>query len=246
MRVVISYGTSLVFHVAALTFLYQSTTTLPSYDIIEGRATIELMASAASRAEPEKELTKPIEVTLPQPSPSESSPAPFEVAKVSAVPVTKEAFRRLEPALDRPIPTTVVEPTRMSEEYALSTDAMELKRKPREPEKELAAVDSEATPASDANDGSDIDELPRPLSNRKVPYPAEAVRNRLTGRVLAAVWVAADGSVTRVTLDRSSGHEILDKAALEMLREWRFHPARRRGVPVPYEVNIPVNFGFAD
>lgn len=43
-------------------------------------------------------------------------------------------------------------------------------------------------------------------------YP-EAARGRLYGTLLLTVTIAADGSVTRVDINRSSGHKILDDAA---------------------------------
>ena len=73
-------------------------------------------------------------------------------------------------------------------------------------------------------------------------YPAIARRRGYEGEVLLAVVVAPDGTVSKVTVKKPSGHSLLDRAAVEAVSRWRFEPARRMGVPVSLEVDIPVRF----
>jgi protein TonB len=49
-------------------------------------------------------------------------------------------------------------------------------------------------------------------------YPDEAKRNRLYGNLLMHVAVRADGSVERIRVVRSSGHKLLDDAAVRIVR----------------------------
>lgn len=49
-------------------------------------------------------------------------------------------------------------------------------------------------------------------------YPDEARRENLSGSLLISVWVAKDGSVKKIKLHRSSGHQILDDAAVRIVR----------------------------
>ncbi len=49
-------------------------------------------------------------------------------------------------------------------------------------------------------------------------YPDEARRENLSGSLLISVWVAKDGSVKKIKLHRSSGHKILDDAAVRIVR----------------------------
>jgi protein TonB len=58
--------------------------------------------------------------------------------------------------------------------------------------------------------------------------------------------VAASGECTRADLRRSSGHAILDEAALRAVRGWRFVPALRDGRPVAAGVDIPIVFRLED
>jgi protein TonB len=49
-------------------------------------------------------------------------------------------------------------------------------------------------------------------------YPDEAKRRRLHGNLLMHVAVRADGSIERVRVVRSSGHKLLDDAAVRIVR----------------------------
>lgn len=80
------------------------------------------------------------------------------------------------------------------------------------------------------------------LDNPKPPYPLAARRAGLEGRVLLSVHVRADGSCAEVRLRQSSGHALLDDAALTTVRRWRFLPARRGDTPVESWVDVPVSF----
>jgi protein TonB len=49
-------------------------------------------------------------------------------------------------------------------------------------------------------------------------YPDEARRRQLSGNLLLDVALRADGSVERITVRRSSGHKVLDDAAVRIVR----------------------------
>ena len=54
--------------------------------------------------------------------------------------------------------------------------------------------------------------------NRKKRYPKEAKKARQEGVVTVRFTVHRDGSVSGVSIKRSSGHEILDQATLDLMR----------------------------
>jgi len=65
--------------------------------------------------------------------------------------------------------------------------------------------------------------------------------------VRVQVRVGADGRVLAVALAEGCGHRILDEAALEAVRSWRFQPGRdAAGAPVPAVVVVPVRFQILD
>lgn len=80
------------------------------------------------------------------------------------------------------------------------------------------------------------------LRNPPPRYPPAARRNGDEGTVLLRVLVAADGAAVKVELDRSSGSALLDNAALEAVRGWRFVPARRGQQNIEDWVRVPVVF----
>lgn len=75
------------------------------------------------------------------------------------------------------------------------------------------------------------------------PYPATALRQQLQGEVLLRVSIDASGKVEGVSVERSSGHRQLDQAARnQVLRHWRFAPARVNGQPAAAQGLVPINF----
>lgn len=84
-----------------------------------------------------------------------------------------------------------------------------------------------------------------PRANNPAPsYPASARRRGQEGRVLLQVEVLANGNAGSVTLEKSSGIDSLDAAALDTVRRWRFRPARKNGQPVAATVQIPIRFAL--
>jgi protein TonB len=76
-------------------------------------------------------------------------------------------------------------------------------------------------------------------------YPTAARRRGIEGRVLLEVAVDADGRAVAVRVAESSGHRLLDEAALRAVRDWRFTPARQDGRAVAAKVRVPVTFRLA-
>ena len=86
---------------------------------------------------------------------------------------------------------------------------------------------------------------PRFLLRYKPTYPAPARAQKLEGTVLLLVSVDAAGHVAGASLQRSCGHTILDRAALEAVRSWRFVPAYQADRAVPATVEVPIRFTFS-
>jgi len=82
------------------------------------------------------------------------------------------------------------------------------------------------------------------LNNPKPNYPRLARQRHWQGRVLLRVLVTADGRCGELSVYRGSGHDILDEAALEAVRQWRFVPGQRGGEAVTSWVNVPIEFAL--
>lgn len=80
------------------------------------------------------------------------------------------------------------------------------------------------------------------LNNPLPVYPALARRMRMEGTVMLKVLVSKDGSPLKVEVASTSRYEVLDKAAAEAVKNWRFIPARQGDTQVDAWVQVPVAF----
>jgi len=71
-------------------------------------------------------------------------------------------------------------------------------------------------------------------------YPRECIRKGQQGEVILLVQVSADGDVLSVEVQQSSGHRLLDRAAVKSVERLRFVPATRDGVPVSSTLELPL------
>lgn len=87
--------------------------------------------------------------------------------------------------------------------------------------------------------GGDIRE-PRKVFDVTPVYPAIARAARVDGTVIIEATIARDGSVRDARLLRSA--PMLDQAALDAVRQWRYTPSLLNGVPVEVLVTVTVRF----
>ena len=73
-------------------------------------------------------------------------------------------------------------------------------------------------------------------------YPLQALRAGEQGTVLVLAQIDVDGKVTDARVVRPSGSRILDRAAPDEVRRWKFEPALHAGRPVIASVEVPVNY----
>ncbi len=82
------------------------------------------------------------------------------------------------------------------------------------------------------------------LSNPAPAYPAISRRLREEGIVVLEVLILPDGSVGKVRIKQSSGHERLDNTAVEAVKKWDYIPARRGDTPISYWYLQPLEFSL--
>lgn len=85
----------------------------------------------------------------------------------------------------------------------------------------------------------------RPISAAMLSYPLKSQQRGEQGTVIVRVYVEATGEASRFELERSSGYERLDKAALRAASAMRFKPATHLGEPVASSVIVPMVFSLA-
>ena len=222
-------GTVLALHVAGIWALQKSMQSAPEPQVIAAQVIAQFVAPPAPEPpappavvpEPPKPTPKP-EPVKPKPQPK---PTPKPVQKAPALP---KAIADPTPAPDAPTgtlesdPAPAVEPT---------------------PTPPPAPAPQPATAAKPS--GSEV-QLPSSnaayLNNPRPTYPAISRRMNEQGKVLLRVLVDENGAPQQIEINQSSGFDRLDKAALASVRQWRFVPGKRNGVPEAMWNIVPVNF----
>jgi TonB family protein len=82
---------------------------------------------------------------------------------------------------------------------------------------------------------------PRLLMEVKPQYTAQAMREKVQGRIRMACVVLQDGTVGDVRVNERL-HPDLDREAVRTLRKWRFVPGMKDAVAVPVQVEVEMTF----
>ncbi len=173
--------------------------------------------------------------TPPEPMPMEVSlisvaaPKPVTPTPPEPKPIIKPVVKPVQqPVIKKPAPIVQKSP-----DYAPPSDT------PPPPPPAASAASSESNPAPafvEANFKANY------LSNPKPEYPAIAKSRGWQGKVMLRVQVSAEGTALHVSVETSSGHEMLDESATEAVNKWKFIPAKRGDTAVVSTVIVPIIF----
>jgi TonB family protein len=114
---------------------------------------------------------------------------------------------------------------------------------PNEPKPEVKQPNTQPEASTPAESGAPLDVgalTPYATSQPSPVYPALAKTTRTTGVVKVEVTVSENGDVTKV--EKASGPPVLQAAAKDAIRKWKFKPFTRDGQPV--KATGFVNFNF--
>lgn len=88
--------------------------------------------------------------------------------------------------------------------------------------------------------------LPLYRENPPPGYPAVARQQGYEGVVLVKVEVLTNGRVGQTVVRKSSGYAILDQAAVNAVKTWKFEPAKKSGIPYKTWAELPIKFVISD
>jgi protein TonB len=197
-------------------------------------------APLADQTEPAQPVDEnpPVAAPLEPHVPAEPEPAP--VFESRAEPDTAP------PKTPEPPPLVMAAPSRASPPKAAPTQASKPRPKRAAADRRQDTDSVGATPDGSAPTAIAPATGPRHdaayLTNPAPHYPTAARRQNMQGRVVIFAVVSPVGSCARAEVRKSSGHPLLDEAALQAVRSWRFLPATRDGQPVAAGVEIPIVF----
>lgn len=175
-----------------------------------------------------------IQISMVAPSAPVVTPPPPTVPQAVpevVVPPKAEGMKKVQPPKPQPPAVKAPEPPKEQES---------LPEQPPAPFAETSGV--QAAEATVLNAAVTEPIAADYLRNPPPVYPRNALRKRMQGIVMIEVRVSSHGLPMRVALERSSGYAMLDEAALEAVRKWKFVPARRGSEVMEASVVVPVEF----
>jgi protein TonB len=154
-------------------------------------------------------------------------------SKKDAEPVTRDASPSESDKI--PLSNPQVTQTSSNQEGSQNQDVVQAAR-PQNASIQTAAIDKQVS--------STAIQLARPLykQNPSPKYPRRARKLGYQGVVILEVLVNDNGKVNDIKILESSGHKILDKAAVSSVKRWMFEPGTRNGEKVKMWVRIPIRF----
>jgi periplasmic protein TonB len=190
--------------------------------LIAALVLFDVIPIGPAKPEPLAVTMVPLEIA-PPPPPSAAPPPPDQKQMVQPTIVAPP------PIVQTPAPPTAVAVTAIVS-----------------PEPPAPAAVPAAVAAPSPTPGPTAIETLSPLpGNPPLKYPASARRLHQQGIVRLRILIATDGSVTDIAIAQSSGFDSLDKAAIDVVRRWRFRPAKRDGVAVEGIGIFPASFKLA-
>lgn len=178
-----------------------------------------------------------VEPRLPDPPPPPPAPAPAASARATEAPastaVSTEPPSGITPEVGRAVgvPGVGIEGGIGSLADGIGTGLVNVPTPPTPP--------PAPPPQAPVRPGGSI-KYPAKIQHVPPVYPRIAQDARVSGIVILEAVIGIDGRVQDVKVLRSK--PLLDQAAIDAVRQWRFTPTLLNGVPVPVILTVTVNF----
>ena len=262
-RYVIAGGASLVIHAALLFVAQESKVFAMPAGSQSNTVSINFTPKRAPSQAQQKTVTEPVEPEPIKEPVSKAEPKPVEPKAVE--PKQAKPTPKKKAITNKPQPKKVekkigkkkpVQKKSVAEKRVVKKERPEPKAKSKptsQPEK-LADkkvdkdMDASANQPQEVNQGLSNKEpvlITKPsFSSRPTPpnYPRQARRRGIEGVATYEIWLDAEGKQVKQALVNSSGALMLDNAALEAIKQWKFSPHTVNGRAIAHRVQIPVRF----
>ncbi len=86
-------------------------------------------------------------------------------------------------------------------------------------------------------------EVPAPVRRVDPVYPPDAVENNIEGTVIIQLTVDEKGNVSQYKIV-SGGHKLLNNAAVDAVKQWKYAPYVKEGRPQPVRFSVVLDFFF--
>ena len=200
-------------------------------------AVVELEESirftSAFEEAPTAEMSESTDIPNPVPEPDVEFVDPDDETQLPLTPLT-------EPKGFNPSPMVSSQHTPLPVRNSTVKRSRPVQRKPK-PEPRPTPPVAAPAPTPPAV-GTFVSARPNSKGCPSPTYPARALRHGISGRCVLSIRVNVDGSVDWIRLRQSSGHGILDRAAIAAVKIWRLTPATHAGQPVASERDVSILF----
>lgn len=174
---------------------------------------------------PRPKITKPIDLTKPQPKASEPSPV-------------EEPKQDLPPPVNFGVDSSL---TTGQGSFAVQTGSTAMADPELVKKQKLLAEGPEAPKEFAPVPTARVTRMPELMADHKVPYPEEARKAGIEGKVVLQLDIDDKGKVVKVKVIKGAGYG-LDEAAINAAYMFRFKPASAGGQPVPVRILYTYRF----
>ena len=190
---------------------------------------------------------KQAEIAPAQPLLMEVSMLAMSAPKPSATPPPRTPPPEKKPPPTKPLlkPKIIPPVVQKSPDFAPVEQTAEPKPAPETPQSSTN-TSSTSKPTTNTTDEqfTEANYKANYAHNPKPEYPILAKSREWQGKVSLRVKVSAEGLSAEVEIAHSSGHDLLDDAAIEAVKQWRFIPAKRGETAVASSVIVPIVFSL--
>jgi len=252
-RYVIAGGASVALHAALLFVAQESKVFAMPAGSQSTSVSINFVPSAPSAVSAPDNESQPVQ---PEPTAEKKStpepPTPQEVAppvktkpaQTAPLPPKKVVEKKPKPKVKPEQPNTKAQTPKKK---AVKPKPKIEKKPPTDTVKKPSQVAQRQAPPQEVNQG--VSSTPvlvtkpsfaaRPSPPR---YPRMARKRGIQGVAIYEIWLDEDGNQTKQALVSSSGALMLDKAALDAIKKWKFSAHTVNGKAIAHRIQIPVRF----
>nr|WP_267136810.1 energy transducer TonB [Vibrio sp. A2-1] len=260
-RYVIAGGASLVIHAALLFVAQESKVFAMPAGSQSNTVSINFTPKSTPSPAQQKTITEPVEPepikeTVSQAEPKPVEPKAVEPKQAKPTPKKKAITNKPQPKKveKKVVEKKPIQKKPVTQKKVVKKERPEPKSKPTPQPEKLADkkvdknMDESANQPQEVSQGVSNQEpvlVTKPsFSSRPTPpnYPRQARRRGVEGVATYEVWLDAEGKQIKQALVNSSGALMLDNAALDAIKQWKFSPHTVNGRAIAHRVQIPVRF----
>ncbi|MEZ9156542.1 energy transducer TonB [Vibrio sp. F13] len=256
-RYVIAGGASLVIHAALLFVAQESKVFAMPAGSQSNTVSINFTPKSVPSQAQQKTITEPVKPEPIKETVSQAEPKTVEPKQAKPTPKKKAITNKPQPKKveKKVIEQKVVEKKPVQKKPVTEKKVVKKERlKPATQPEKLADkkvdknIDESANQPQEVNQGVSNQEpvlVTKPsFSACPTPpnYPRQARRRGVEGVATYEIWLDAEGKQIKQALVNSSGALMLDNAALDAIKQWKFSPHTVNGRAIAHRVQIPVRF----